>query len=64
MFIICFRCWQVHLDCAGTTVNNLRVRYFDTIPVANALCISKNGLLFAASEFSNQYVDVECVAAM
>ena len=47
---------QVHLDCAGTTVNNLRVKYFDTVPTATSLCISKLGLLFTASEFGNQCV--------
>ena len=37
-------------------VTNVRIRYFDTLPTAVSLCISKFGMLFAASEFSNQYV--------
>lgn len=34
-------------------VQNLIVTVFDTIPTANSLCITKTGLLFAASEFGN-----------
>jgi len=50
--------YKVTLDVKeGTdTVTNLHVKYFDTIPVTNALCISKRGFLFAGSEFSNQCV--------
>jgi hypothetical protein len=48
--------YMIKLDCTGTIVTNVRVRYFDTLPTAIALCISKFGLLFTASEYSNQYV--------
>ena len=34
-------------------VENVVVTVFDTIPPANSLCITKTGLLFAASEFGN-----------
>lgn len=34
-------------------VTNVIVTVFDSVPVANSLCITKTGLLFAASEFSN-----------
>lgn len=34
-------------------VSNLVVAVFDTIPPSNSLCITKTGLLYAASEFSN-----------
>ena len=37
-------------------VTNVIVTVFDTIPTATSLCITKTGLLFAASEFSNQYL--------
>ncbi len=63
-------CWQVKLDSADRTftvgsgatastvtrkdVTNVRITYFDTLPTAVSLCISKFGMLFAASEFSNQ----------
>ena len=35
---------------AGSTVTELKVKYFDTIPVCTAMCILKTGFLFAASE--------------
>lgn len=34
-------------------VLRLKVKYFDTIPVASSLCILKSGFLFSASEFGN-----------
>jgi splicing factor 3B subunit 3 len=37
----------------GKVVTNVIVTVFDSIPVANSLCITKTGLLFAASEFGN-----------
>lgn len=50
--------YKVTLDVQeGTqTVQDMHVKYFDTIPVANSLCLSKRGFLFAASEFGDQYV--------
>ena len=35
------------------TVAEIRLKYFDTVPVAKSLCISRNGLLFLASEFGD-----------
>lgn len=34
-------------------VRRLKIKYFDTIPVASSLCILKSGFLFSASEFGN-----------
>ncbi|TPX11165.1 uncharacterized protein E0L32_000983 [Thyridium curvatum] len=34
-------------------VRRLKIKYFDTIPVASSLCILKSGFLFVASEFGN-----------
>lgn len=34
-------------------VRCIKIKYFDTIPVATSLCILKSGFLFAASEFGN-----------
>lgn len=34
-------------------VTDVVVKYFDTLPVSNALCITKTGLLFAAAEFGD-----------
>jgi splicing factor 3B subunit 3 len=36
-------------------VKRIKIKYFDTIPVANSLCILKSGFLFVASEFGNDY---------
>lgn len=36
-------------------VKRIKIKYFDTIPVANSLCILKSGFLFAASENGNHY---------
>lgn len=37
-------------------VTEIRMKYFDTVPVAAAMCVLKTGFLFTASEFGNQYV--------
>lgn len=34
----------------------MKVKYFDTVPAANAMCILKTGFLFVASEFGDQCV--------
>lgn len=34
-------------------VERLKIKYFDTVPVASSLCILKSGFLFVASEFGN-----------
>lgn len=41
-------------------VTELKIKYFDTIPVSNAMCILKTGFLFTASEFGNQFVFCIC----
>jgi hypothetical protein len=56
--------YMVKLDAVAGTVSNISVRYFDTLPTAISLCISKFGMLFAASEFSNQYVGGHAVVAV
>ena len=37
-------------------VTEIHMKYFDTVPVAAAMCVLKTGFLFTASEFGNQYV--------
>ncbi|KAJ3416788.1 Splicing factor 3B subunit 3 [Chytridiales sp. JEL 0842] len=37
-------------------VTNLKIKYFDTIPVASGMSLLKTGLLFVASEFGNHYL--------
>jgi splicing factor 3B subunit 3 len=34
-------------------VKRLKIKYFDTVPIATSLCILKSGFLFIASEFGN-----------
>jgi len=48
--------FKVTLEADGDLVTEMRIKYFDTLPVANALCILKTGFLFTASEFGNQFV--------
>ncbi|CAK5067360.1 unnamed protein product [Meloidogyne enterolobii] len=45
--------FKVTLEADGDLVTEMRIKYFDTLPVANALCILKTGFLFTASEFGN-----------
>ena len=40
------------------SVRDVRLQYFDTLPVCSSLCITKKGLLFAASEFGNHSLHV------
>lgn len=42
-------------DDTGPTgeVKRLKIKYFDTVPIATSLCILKSGFLFVASEFGN-----------
>lgn len=35
-------------------VSRIKVKYFDTVPIASSLCILKSGFLFVASEGGNQ----------
>jgi splicing factor 3B subunit 3 len=36
-------------------VHTISIAYFDTIPVANSICVLKSGYLFSASEFGNHH---------
>ncbi|KAJ3669496.1 hypothetical protein LUZ60_011446 [Juncus effusus] len=45
--------FKVTLDHEGDRVSELKIKYFDTMPVTSALCVLKAGYLFAASEFGN-----------
>ncbi len=36
-------------------VKRLRIKYFDTVPIATSLCILKSGFLFVASEMGNHH---------
>ncbi|MFH4974589.1 hypothetical protein AB6A40_001298 [Gnathostoma spinigerum] len=45
--------FKVTLESEHDIVTEMKIKYFDTIPVANAMCILKTGFLFSASEFGN-----------
>lgn len=45
--------YKVTLTHDEDLVSEVQVKYFDTIPLANALCVLKTGFLFAAAEFGN-----------
>ena len=48
--------YKVTIEHAGEEVISLKIKYFDTVPLATSLCILKSGFLFVASEFGNQYL--------
>lgn len=45
--------FKVTLENDGDRVSELKIKYFDTIPVTASMCVLKSGFLFAASEFGN-----------
>ena len=45
--------FKVKLDHDNDRVQELRIKYFDTIPVTSLLCVLKSGFLFDAAEFGN-----------
>ncbi|KAJ3244641.1 Splicing factor 3B subunit 3 [Chytriomyces hyalinus] len=48
--------FDVGADKSIGAVTNIRLKYFDTIPVSSGMVLFKNGLLFVASEFGNHYL--------
>ena len=50
-----FKC-TLETDEEMVTVTEIRLKYFDTTPIASSMCVLKTGFLFVASEFGNQYV--------
>ncbi|KAJ3054091.1 Splicing factor 3B subunit 3 [Rhizophlyctis rosea] len=48
--------YQTGHDGVITGVQNMRIKYFDTLPVAAGLSILKSGFVFLASEFGNHYL--------
>ena len=47
--------YKVTLDYQDDVVRDIKIKYFDTVPVATGLVVLRSGFLFVASEFSNQY---------
>ncbi|XP_074601621.1 splicing factor 3b subunit 3 [Brevipalpus obovatus] len=48
--------FKITLEVEDETVMEIRLKYFDTVPVATAMCVLKTGFLFVASEFGNHYL--------
>ncbi|KAL4657067.1 splicing factor 3B subunit 3 [Arapaima gigas] len=48
--------FKITLETDEEMVTEIRMKYFDTIPVASAMCVLKTGFLFVASEFGNHYL--------
>ncbi|KAJ3068360.1 Splicing factor 3B subunit 3 [Podochytrium sp. JEL0797] len=48
--------FDIGADKSIGAVTNIRLKYFDTIPVSSGMVLFKNGLLFVASEFGNHYL--------
>ncbi|KAI0066041.1 hypothetical protein BV25DRAFT_1849538 [Artomyces pyxidatus] len=46
--------YKVTIEHQEEEVKALKIKYFDTVPIASSLCILKSGFLFVASEFGNQ----------
>lgn len=46
--------YKVTLQYEEDMVNDIYIKYFDTVPVSTSLSVLKSGLLFVASEFGNQ----------
>ncbi|GBE80630.1 CPSF A subunit region-domain-containing protein [Sparassis latifolia] len=48
--------YKVTIEHHDQDVRSLKIKYFDTVPIASSLCILKSGFLFVASEFGNHYL--------
>lgn len=45
--------FKITLETDEDMVTEIRLKYFDTVPIASAICVLKTGFLFCASEFGN-----------
>lgn len=45
--------FKITLETDEDMVTEIKLKYFDTIPVATSMCVLKTGFLFVASEFGN-----------
>ncbi|ELT96001.1 hypothetical protein CAPTEDRAFT_155561 [Capitella teleta] len=48
--------FKITLETDEDMVTEVRLKYFDTVPVASSMCVLKTGFLFIASEFGNHYL--------
>ena len=45
--------FKISLVVEDDVVNEIKMKYFDTIPVAISMCVLKTGFLFMGAEFGN-----------
>lgn len=45
--------FKVTLEIDEDMVTEIRMKYFDTVPVASAMCVLRTGFLFVASDYGN-----------
>ncbi|KAK6185339.1 hypothetical protein SNE40_007593 [Patella caerulea] len=48
--------FKITLETDEDIVTEIRLKYFDTVPVSASMCVLKSGFLFVASEFGNHYL--------
>ncbi|KAI8491080.1 Splicing factor 3B subunit 3 [Branchiostoma belcheri] len=48
--------FKITLETDEDMVTEIKLKYFDTVPVATSMCVLKTGFLFVASEFGNHYL--------
>ncbi|KAN0060282.1 pre-mRNA-splicing factor rse1 [Thecaphora frezii] len=48
--------FKITMEHDEEEIRSLRIKYFDTVPVATGLCILRAGFLFVASEFGSQHL--------
>lgn len=46
--------FKITIESDDDMVTEIKLKYFDTVPVATSMCVLKTGFLFVASEFGNQ----------
>jgi len=48
--------FKITLETDEDMVTEIKLKYFDTVPPAAAMCVLKTGFLFVGSEFGNHYL--------
>ncbi|XP_037094869.1 splicing factor 3B subunit 3-like [Pollicipes pollicipes] len=48
--------FKITVETDEDVVTEIKLKYFDTVPVAASMCVLKTGFLFIASEFGNHYL--------
>lgn len=48
--------FKITLEIDDDIVTEIKIKYFDSVPVSTSLCVLRTGFLFVASEFGNHYL--------